>query len=131
LSLSARQPSPTEPAARDLPISALLGRLADTLDGLSRRTAQMQNDLSAFLVHSSHPSRAQLRELQGLDLIHQTLDDLRAAAYHAAHAAVARDHIDIAALADLLRLESCRIALLSGGEAALEQEQPPGEVDLF
>ncbi|MGR3794571.1 hypothetical protein [Vannielia sp. SX4] len=119
------------PAAADLPISALLARLADTLDGLAGRTAQMQDDLGSFLTQAGHPTRAQLRELQGLDLIHQTLDDLRAAAHLAADAAGRNDHIDIAALADLLRLESCRIALLQGGEAALEQEQPSGEIDFF
>lgn len=115
----------------DLPISALLSRLADTLDGLAARTSQMQDDLGSFLTQASHPSRAQLRELQGLDLIHQTLDDLRAAAHLAADAAGRNDHIDIVALADLLRLESCRIALLQGGEAALEEERPSGEVDFF
>ncbi|WP_213545942.1 hypothetical protein [Vannielia litorea] len=91
----------------------------------------MQDDLGSFLTQASHPSRAQLRELQGLDLIHQTLDDLRAAAHLAADAAGRNDHIDIVALADLLRLESCRIALLQGGEAALEEERPSGEVDFF
>ncbi|QDC09802.1 hypothetical protein FHY55_11335 [Oceanicola sp. D3] len=115
----------------DLSISALLTRLADTLDGLAARTFQMQDDLGNFLTQAGHPSRAQLRELQGLDLIHQTLDDLRAAAHLAADAAGRNDHIDIVALADLLRLESCRIALLQGGEAALEEERPCGEVDLF
>ena len=125
----------TSPAPRarleDLPISALLSRLADTLDGLAARTAQMQDDLGNFLAHAGHPSRAQLRELQRLDLIHQTLDDLRAAAHLAAEASGRNDHIDIAALADLLRLESCRIALLQGGEAALQEERPSGEVDFF
>ncbi|MCO6381911.1 hypothetical protein [Oceanicola sp. 502str15] len=119
------------PVATDLPISALLSRLAETLDGLASRTAQMQDDLGAFLTQAGHPTRAQLRELQGLDLIHQTLDDLRAAAHLASDAAVRQDHIDIVALADLLRLESCRIALLQGGEAALQQEKPTGEVDFF
>ncbi|SIN89550.1 hypothetical protein [Vannielia litorea] len=115
----------------DLPISALLSRLADTLDGLAGRTAQMQDDLGALLTQAGQLTRAQLRELQGLDLIHQTLDDLRAAAHLAADAAGRNDHIDIAVLADLLRLESCRIALLQGGEAALQQEQPSGEIDFF
>ncbi|MDF1872053.1 hypothetical protein [Vannielia sp.] len=123
------RPAPAD--AAELPMAELMARLATTLDGLAGRTAQMQQDLSRFLDGAGHPSDAQLRELQGLDLIHQTLDDLRAAAHLAAESSGADERICVATLAGLLRLESCRIALLSGGETALEQEQPPGDIHLF
>lgn len=126
-----RGPDTLAGSEANLPISALLNRLGDTLDGLAGRTAQMQDELSRFMTEAGRPSRAQLRELQGLDLIHQTLDDLRAAAHLAAEAADTCSRIDIGALADLLRLESCRIALLTGGAPALMQERSTGEVDLF